>query len=165
MFDLQRGRHAHRPHARHDPHDGPRRLQPHLSLHRCAGAHHGLSHHHGRPEKIEKITKINVLHAELFAYFLGELQNAQDGDGTMLDHTIIVYGTGLTDGNAHEHHDLPLLVAGGANGAFKMGRHVRYPKETPLNNLFLSMLDTAGVRSESLGDSTGRLPRLTDLTA
>ncbi|WP_321476666.1 DUF1552 domain-containing protein [uncultured Paludibaculum sp.] len=128
-------------------------------------AHHGISHHMGNQEKIDKLARINRLHAELFAGFLKRLQSLPDGDGTMLDHTMILYGSGLSDGNAHSHDDLPAMLAGGANGAFKLGRHVRYPAETPLNNLFLSMLDTAGVKAESLGDSSGRLPRLTDLTA
>jgi hypothetical protein len=78
---------------------------------------------------------------------------------------MVIYGSGLSDGNSHWHHDLPVLVAGGANRAFRMGRHVRYAPETPLNNLFLAVLDTAGVREEQLGDSSGRLDRLSGLTA
>lgn len=127
-------------------------------------AHHGLSHHMGNEERIAKLAKINRLHVELMGYFLTKLKAIPDGDGTLLDHSIIVYGSGLSDGNAHWHHDLPVLLAGGANGAFRMGRHLRYDSETPLNNLFLAILDTMGVRETALGDSSGRLPRLTDLT-
>jgi hypothetical protein len=128
-------------------------------------AHHGLSHHMGAEEKIEKLAKINRLHIELFSAFLAKLKSIPDGDGTLLDHSMIVYGSGLSDGNAHAHHDLPVLLTGGTNGAFRLGRHVRYTAETPLNNLFVAMLDTMGVREEALGDSSGKLPRLTDLTA
>lgn len=121
-------------------------------------AHHGISHHMGNQEKIAKLAKINRLHADLFAGFLKTLQTLPDGDGTLLDHTLLVYGSGLSDGNAHSHNNLPVLLAG---GGYKMGRHIQYPAETPLNNLFLSVLDTAGVKAESLGDSTGRLTGLT----
>jgi hypothetical protein len=128
-------------------------------------AHHGLSHHMGAEEKIEKLARINKLHLTLFAGFLEKLRSLPDGDGSLLDHSLILYGSGLSDGNAHTHHDLPVLLAGGANGALKSGRHLKYAPETPLNNLFLSLLDTAGVPTESIGDSMGRLPRLTGLTA
>jgi hypothetical protein len=126
-------------------------------------AHHGLSHHLNSPEKIEKISRINVLHAELFAYFLGKMASTPDGDGTLLDHSMIVYGSGLSDGNQHLHHDLPVALFGGGNGTIKGGRHVAYKSETPMTNLFLSMLDRAGVKPESLGDSDGRVDHLTDL--
>lgn len=128
-------------------------------------AHHGISHHMGSQEKIDKLAKINRLHVELFASFVAKMKTIPDGDGTLLDHTLIVYGSGLSDGNAHFHHDLPVLAAGGANGAIKTGRHVRYAVETPMNNFYLALLDTMGVREETLGDSSGKLPRLTDLTA
>lgn len=124
-------------------------------------AHHGISHHMGSAEKIEKLARINRLHLELFAGFLQKLKTIRDGDGTLLDHTLVVYGSGLSDGNAHAHHDLPVLLAGGVNGQYRMGRHVRYATETPMNNLFLSILDTVGVREEQLGDSNGRLAGLT----
>ncbi|HAX42443.1 MAG TPA: DUF1552 domain-containing protein [Bryobacteraceae bacterium] len=128
-------------------------------------AHHGLSHHMRAPEKIEKLARINHFHVTLFERLVAKMAETRDGDGTLLDHSLIVYGSGLSDGNAHSHHDLPVLLVGGANGAFKTGRHVEYPKETPMNNLFLSILDTMGVEAESLGDSTGRLEYLSDLTA
>ena len=123
-------------------------------------AHHGISHHRGDAEKVEKLTKINEYHATLFAKWLQNLAATKDGDGSLLDHMMIVYGSSLADGNRHTHHDLPILVAGGANGKLKMGRHLRYAKETPLTNLYLSLLDHAGVRPETLGDSTGRLTSL-----
>lgn len=126
-------------------------------------AHHGLSHHLNNAEKIEKIAKINVHHAELFAYFLGKLAATPDGDGTLLDHSMIVYGSSLSDGNQHLHHDLPVALVGGANGTIKGGRHIQYKSETPMTNLFLSMLDRVGVKPESIGDSTGRIEHLTDL--
>ncbi len=118
--------------------------------------HHPLTHHRGNPEWIEKITQINTHHVEQFAYFLDKLKSTADGDGTMLDHTLVVYGSGLSDGNKHDHADLPLLVAGG-----HMGRgHLRYPKETPMNNLHVTLLDRMGVKIESLGDSQGELEDL-----
>lgn len=126
-------------------------------------AHHGLSHHMNDAEKIEKITKINLLHTELFGYFLNKMQSTQDGDGTLLDHSMIVYGSGLSDGNAHTHHDLPVLVAGGGNRTLRGGRHVKYEKETPMTNLYLSLLDRMGVKPETLGDSTGRVEHLSEL--
>ena len=128
-------------------------------------AHHGLSHHMGAQDKIDKLARINKLHLALFAGFLEQMRSTPDGDGSLLDHSLILYGSGLSDGNAHAHHDLPVLLAGGANGGIKLGRHLKYAPETPLNNLFLSLLDTVGVPTESIGDSTGRLPRLTGLTA
>ncbi len=127
-------------------------------------AHHGLTHHRNDPEMMEKVAKINCHHFEQFAYFLRKLKSIQDGDGTLLDQVMIVYGSGLADGNRHTHHDLPVLLAGRGAGAFKTGRHVQYPKETPMNNLFLAMLDRMGVRTEKLGDSNGRLDHLTDLS-
>ena len=118
--------------------------------------HHPLTHHRGNPEWIEKITQINTHHVQQLTYFLQKLQSTPDGDGTLLDHTLTVYGSGLSDGNKHDHFNLPLLVAGGG-----MGRgHVRYPKTTPMNNLHLALLDRAGVKIDSLGDSAGELDDL-----
>ncbi len=126
-------------------------------------SHHGLSHHQGDQEKIEKLARINRFHAESFAYFLGKLDAIQDGDGTLLDHSMIMYGSALSDGNAHEHHNLPTVLAGGANGAFRPGRHIRYDKETPMSNLFLTMLDKMGVRVDAFGNSNGHLETLSDV--
>ncbi len=126
-------------------------------------AHHPLTHHRGNPEWIEKVTKINCFHLEQFAYFLNKLKSTPDGDATMLDRTMVVYGSGLSDGNQHTHNDLPALVAGTGNGAIRPGRHVRYSKETPMNNLYVALLDHMGVPPEKIGDSTGELQHLTDL--
>jgi hypothetical protein len=128
-------------------------------------AHHGLSHHLNNPEKIEKIGKINVHHAELFGYFLGKMAATPDGDSNLLERSMIVYGSSLSDGNQHLHHDLPVTLVGGGNGTIKGGRHVKYASETPMTNLFLSMLDRVGVKPENLGDSTGRVEHLTDLSS
>lgn len=121
--------------------------------------HHSVTHHMHDPEKIEKVVKINHLHVETFAYLLDKLRSTPDGDGSLLDHSLILYGSSISDGNAHTHHDLPLVLAGG--GEVRGGRHIRYPKETPMNNLLLTMLDRAGVPApEKLGDSTGELQLL-----
>jgi hypothetical protein len=122
--------------------------------------HHSCTHHMNDPEKIEKTFKINTHHVETFAYLIGKLKSTPDGEGTLLDHSQILYGSSISDGNAHTHHDLPIMLVGGAAGQMKGGRHVRYPKETPLNNLLLTMMDHAGVRVEKLGDSTGEVKML-----
>ncbi len=126
-------------------------------------AHHGMTHHRGDPDKIEDITKVNVHHAEQFAYFVNKLASIEDGDGRLLDNAMVVYGSGIGDGNRHTHHDLPVVVAGGGGGTLHPGRHVRYPLETPMNNLYLSLLDRVGVHAETLGDGTGELDQLSDI--
>jgi len=126
-------------------------------------AHHPLTHHRNNPEWIEKVTKINCFHLEQFAYFIDKLKSTPDGDGTLLDRMMVVYGSGLSDGNQHTHNELPVVLAGAGNGALRPGRHVRYPKETPMNNLYVAMLDHMGVPPEKIGDSTGELEHLTDL--
>jgi hypothetical protein len=118
--------------------------------------HHSVTHHQNDPEKIAKTVKINELHVKTFAYLLQKLQSTPDGDGSLLDHSMFLYGSSINDGNAHTHHDLPLVLAGGASGQLKGGRHIRYPQETPMNNLLLAMLDKAGIPAEHLGDSTGK---------
>ena len=127
------------------------------------GGHHGLTHHRNDEEKIRQISKINRYHMELFSYFLERLDSIPEGDGTLLDHSIVVYGSGLADGNKHTHHDLPVLVAGRAAGGLHPGRHLRYDTETPMANLYLTLLDRMGVHPESVGDSNGRLEHLTDI--
>jgi hypothetical protein len=124
--------------------------------------HHPLTHHRGNPEWIEKVKKINTLHMELFAGFLKKLKETSDGDGTLFDHSLIVYGSGLSDGNRHTHNDLPVLVAGGG-GNFRLGRHLVYPIDTPMTNFYLTLLDRMGVHEEQIGDSTGRVELLTDV--
>jgi hypothetical protein len=125
--------------------------------------HHSVTHHQNDPEKIAKVAKINAYHVQTFAYMLERLGATRDGEGTLLDHCQILYGSSISDGNAHTHHDLPLILAGGAAGQIKSGRHIRYPKETPMNNMLLTMLDQAGVHAEKLGDSTGEIPSLASL--
>ena len=122
--------------------------------------HHPLTHHAGDAAKIEKVAKINNLHVQMFAYMLGKMQSTPDGDGSLLDHSMVIYGSSISDGNAHTHHDLPIVLAGGGAGQIKGGRHIRYPKETPMNNLLISVLGKAGVPAEKLGDSTGKLTEL-----
>jgi len=122
--------------------------------------HHSVTHHQNDPEKIAKTQKIDELHVQSFAYLLDRLKATPDGDGTLLDHSMILYGSSISDGNAHTHHDLPLVLAGGRTCGVTGGRHVRYKAETRMNNLLVSMLDKAGVHSETLGDSTGTLDHL-----
>jgi hypothetical protein len=124
--------------------------------------HHPLTHHRGNPEWIEKVTNVNTMHMELFAGFVGKLKNTPDGDGSLLDHSIIVYGSGLSDGNRHLHEDLPVLIVGGGGG-FRGDNHIVYPKDTPMTNLYLTLLDRMGVPSEQIGDSTGRIEHLTEV--
>jgi hypothetical protein len=124
--------------------------------------HHPLTHHRRNEEMMEKVARINCHHLEQFAWFIGKLQATPDGDGTLLDHSAVVYGSGIADGNRHTHHDLPVLVVGKALDNFRQGRHLRYPVETPMANLYLTLLDRAGVNIEKLGDSNGKLEPLSD---
>ena len=126
--------------------------------------HHPLTHHQNDPEKIEKVTQIDTYHVKLLAYYLEKLQSTKEGDGSLLDNAMVLYGSSICDGNAHTHHDLPLVLIGGAGGQIKGGRHVRFPKETPMNNLLLTMLDKAHVPvPDKLGDSTGELKLLSEV--
>jgi hypothetical protein len=123
-----------------------------------------LSHHRDDPLKLAQMAKINTYHVSLFAHFLDELATTPDGDGSLLDHSLLMYGASLGDSNKHSHFDLPLLLVGGAAGQLKGGRHLQYPRDTPMTNLLVSQLDKAGVRiADGLGDSTGRLVELADL--
>tara|TARA_B000000460_G_C21298784_1_gene299205 strand:- start:147 stop:623 length:477 start_codon:yes stop_codon:yes gene_type:complete len=138
-------------------HDGDNRSYPHLGVRQ---GHHSISHHRNAQPSIWNLTKINRYHCSLFAHFLNRLKGIKEGDGTLLDHSMIVYGGAIGDGNRHTHHDLPVLLAGNANGAIKTGRHVSCPTNTPMSNLFLNMLDIMGTPTNRLGDSTGRLKAL-----
>ncbi len=122
--------------------------------------HHDLSHHGGDAAKQEKIQKINRFHTAQLAYILESSRAIREGDGTLLDHCMIIYGSGISDGNVHSHDDLPILLAGKGNGTIKTGRHVRYTKETPLTNLFVSLLERMGAGVDAFGDSTGQLTSL-----
>jgi hypothetical protein len=119
--------------------------------------HHGISHHQDDPEKLAKLAKINAYHITLLTYYLEKLRATPDGDGSLLDHMMILYGGGLADGNLHTHAPLPILLAGGGSGTLQGGRHVQYPKDTPLSNLLLTMVHKMGVPSDQIGDSTGPL--------
>src|SRR5258708_25142420 len=120
-------------------------------------SHHSVTHHHGDPEKIAKTIQINGFHTKLLAYYLEKLRSTPDGDGSLLDHAMILYGSAISDGNLHLYTDLPTLVFAGGVAGIKGGRHVPYPRGPPMNNLFLPMLGKANVpHVEKLGDSTGR---------
>ncbi|HEX5000304.1 MAG TPA: DUF1552 domain-containing protein [Terriglobia bacterium] len=124
--------------------------------------HHSITHHQNNADKIARVAKINTYHVQLLATFLDRLKSTPDGEGSLLDNAMVLYGSSISDGNAHAHHNLPLVLAGSGGGSIRPGRHVRYAKETPMNNLLVSMLDRAGVTVDKLGDSTGRLNRLSD---
>jgi len=119
-------------------------------------AHHPVSHHQQEPDKVAKVAKINAYHVQMFARFLEKLRSTRDGDGTLLDHATIMYGAGMADSNSHSPIDIPLILAGGAAGNLKGGRHIRF-KNTPLANLHLTLLDQLGVHCDQIGDSTGRI--------
>lgn len=123
-------------------------------------SHHPISHHGGDARKIANVAKINTYHATLFAYFLEKLRSTADGAGSLLDHSIIVYGSALSDGNRHSHVNVPTLVVGGGSGQLKGGWHVKYPQGTPLSNLQLTLLHKLGVPVERFGNSTGTLTGL-----
>jgi Protein of unknown function (DUF1552) len=123
--------------------------------------HHDLSHHANDAAKLRKIAMINRFHVTQFAYLLDRMKNLREGDGAMLDNCMIAYGSGNSDGNRHNHDDLPILLAGRGCGTIRAGRHIRYANNTPLNNLWLSMLDRIGSSVDRLGDSSGRLANLT----
>jgi hypothetical protein len=118
---------------------------------------HPASHHQNNPERLENLTKINTYHVSLVAHLLERLKATPDGDGSLLDHSLILYGSGMSNSNVHNHSPLPILVAGGAAGKMKGGRHLKYPENTPMSNLLLTILEKAGVHEESVGDSTGVL--------
>lgn len=120
-------------------------------------AHHPISHHQRDPLRMEKCAKINRYHAELFAYYLKRMKETPDGEGTLLDHTAIVYGAGMSEGNGHVPENLPIVLAGGANGALSGGRHIKFAKGTPLANFHLTLLDLLGVPVDKHGNSTGRV--------
>jgi hypothetical protein len=122
-----------------------------------AEQHHAVSHHRNDPDLIVKKAKIDTYHVQLLAYFLTRLQSTKDGDGSLLDHSLILYGGGMGDGNLHRHFDLPCLLAGNLGGKLKTGYHLQYPDNTPMTNLLMTLLDKAGAPVEKLGDSTGPL--------
>jgi hypothetical protein len=118
-------------------------------------AHHPVSHHGKNPEKLEKLAKINRFHVSLFAEFLEKMAATKEAGGSLLDHSVYLYGSGMGDSDAHDHTDLPILVAGGAAGNLRGGRHIRYDKHTPLSNLHLTLLNKIGVELDQFADSNG----------
>ena len=134
-------------------HEGSNRPYPFIGV---SDGHHDVSHHQGKADTIEKITRINTFHVRQLGYFLDRLKSIREGDGSLLDNSMIVYGSGISDGNRHNHDDLPVLLAGRGGGTITPGRHIKAPDRTPLNNLYVSMLDRVGAPVETFGDSTGR---------
>jgi hypothetical protein len=122
--------------------------------------HHPLSHHGNDPEKIARMAKINAFHVSLFAEFLGKLKATPEGNGTLLDHSLYLYGSGIGNPNVHDHTNLPILVAGGTSVGMKGNRHIRYEKPKPLANLHLTLLDKVGVRLDKFADSNGKVDEL-----
>ena len=137
--------------------EGSMRTYPEINV---PDSHHPLTHHRNIPEYIEKVTQINTFHISLFGRFLHQLKTTQEGEGNLLDNSLIVYGSGLGDGNRHTHENLPILLAGRGGGSIKSGRHIAYTSETPVANLYMTLLDRAGVHPASIGDSTGKLVQL-----
>jgi hypothetical protein len=125
--------------------------------------HHALSHHQNRPENLDKLTKLQTFHAGLLSYYLAKLKATPDGDGSLLDHLTLVYGSGMSDSNVHDIHGLPIALIGGGAGRLKGGRHLRYAAGTPLTNLYLTLLNKLGVPVERIGDSNGRLEHLSEV--
>jgi hypothetical protein len=140
--------------------EGSMRVYPEIGI---PDPHHPLTHHRNNDEWIEKVVQINIYHAQLLAYFLNKLKSTPDGEGTLLDHSMIVYGSGLGDGNRHTHEDLPILLAGRGDGSLKPGRHIVYERKTPMTNLYLTLLDRMGIQPEKIGDSTGKVAHLAEL--
>lgn len=138
-------------------HDGSNRSFPEIGV---PDAHHNLSHHQNNEAMLEKIAKIDKFYVEQFAYFLERLKNTQEGESNLLDSSMIVYGGGISDGNSHSHDRLPVILAGGGNGTLTPGRHMVLPEQTPMTNMYLSMMDRMGVNAQRVGDSTGRLENI-----
>jgi hypothetical protein len=122
--------------------------------------HHPLTHHGNDPEKIARVAKINRFHVSLFAEFLEKLQSIPEAEGTLLDHSLYLYGSGMGNPNVHDHVNLPIIVAGGAAGRMRGGRHIRFERPTPLANLHLTLLNKVGVELESFADSQGQVDEL-----
>lgn len=134
--------------------EGSNRNYPEVNVN---DGHHNLSHHGNKPEKQQLISQINRYHITLLSHLLERLASIKEGDRTLLDNSMIFYGSGIGDGNRHNHDDLPVAVFGRGGGALKTGRHLQYPKDTPLTNLYRTMLDISGARVDSFSDSTGLL--------
>ena len=140
--------------------EGSVRVYPEIGV---SEPNHPLSHHRDRVESLAKLSKINALHAELAAYFIGKLKATPDGDGSLLDHSMIVYGGGISDSNKHLHENLPIALFGRGAGGLKPGRHIVYQEPVPMTNLYLTLMDRMGMEPESHGDSTGRVEHLSEI--
>ncbi|HEX9000081.1 MAG TPA: DUF1552 domain-containing protein [Blastocatellia bacterium] len=138
--------------------EGSMRVYPEIGIN---DPHHPLTHHRNNADWIEKVAQINVYHVDLVAKYLKKLKETKDGDGSLLDHSMIIYGASICDGNRHNHENLPIILAGRGDGSLQPGRHIVYPKGTPITNLYLTLLDRMGVNAEKIGDSTGRVEQLT----
>jgi hypothetical protein len=123
--------------------------------------HHTVSHHQNKPDNLAKLKAISIYQMQQFAYLLKKMKSVKEGEGTLLDNTMLVFGSAIADPNRHAHEELPIILAGRAGGAIKSGRYIRYEENTPLNNLWMSMLDRFGAPAERIGDSTGLLGQLT----
>jgi hypothetical protein len=137
--------------------EGSTRAYPEIGV---SDGHHPLTHHMGNMQMLDKVRQINALHLKLFAEFVQKLKATREGDSNLLDQSLIVYGSGLSDGNIHTHDQLPTLLAGRGGNFVSPGRHIVYQRETPVANLFATMIERVGVRPEHVGDSTGRLAGL-----
>jgi hypothetical protein len=124
-------------------------------------AHHSMSHHGNNPEKMKAFAKLNTYHVETMTYFLKKLESIPDGDGSLLDHTVVIYGGGMSDGNTHNNYSVPVVMVGGGALSLKGNRHVKFPKGTPLANLMLGVMDRFGVNVDKFGDSTAEIDLLT----
>jgi hypothetical protein len=124
-------------------------------------AHHSISHHGNNPEKMKNYAKLNSYHVETLAYYLQKLDSIKDGDGSLLDHTAVLFGSGMSDGNTHNNYNVPVIVVGGRAQGIKAHRHIKYPKGTPLANLMLGLTDRYGVKIDRFGDSTAAIDLLT----
>lgn len=140
--------------------EGSVRVYPEIGV---SDPHHPLSHHRDRAESLAKLSKINTLHAELASYFIQKLKTTQDGDGSLLDHSMILYAGGISDSNKHLHENLPVIIFGRGNGGIKSGRHVVYKEQTPMTNLYLTLMDRMGMQHGTHGDSNGRVEHLSDV--
>jgi hypothetical protein len=125
--------------------------------------HHALSHHENRPERLAKLVKVGAYHTTLFSYYLDRLRATPDGEGSLLDQMILLYGSGMSNSNLHNIQSLPIILAGGGAGRIRGNRHTQYPAETPLTNLYVTMLDKLGVPIDRFGDSTGQLTELSEI--
>ena len=141
--------------------EGSMRTYPEIGV---PDPHHPLTHHRNNPEWMARVEQINVFHAQLFAGFIGKLKATQEGDSNLLERSMVVYGSGLSDGNRHTHEDLPVMIVGQGGGVLRTGRHVVYDQQTPMNNLYLTLLEGMSVPTANLGDSTGKLDYLTDVS-